>query len=168
MMKIGIDFVLSAVAAMGFAIFFNIPRRVIPIAGITGGSGWVVSVVLQKLGVGTVWAFFAAAVLVSFLAEIFARKTQNPSTLFSIPGIYPLVPGYGLYNTMYHFTAGEMNTGIMILMQTLGVAGAIAVGIITMNSIWSVNKKLTAKKHSELTGAGKDVSSDDALDKLFE
>ena len=95
MSKLIIDFLLAGAAAMGFAIFFNIPRKVIPLVGITGGSGWVLSIIIQKVGIDTGWAFFTAAVLVSFLAEIFARKTHNPSTLFSIPGIYPLVPGYG-------------------------------------------------------------------------
>lgn len=168
MSKLIIDFLLAGAAAMGFAIFFNIPRKVIPLVGITGGSGWVLSIIIQKVGIDTGWAFFTAAVLVSFLAEIFARKTHNPSTLFSIPGIYPLVPGYGLYSTMYYFTRGEVNLGVVTLMRTLSTAGAIAVGIITMSSIWSITKKMKANKERMQKEQYAKEHNEDSLDKMFE
>lgn len=168
MMKLVIDFLLSGIASMGFAIFFNIPRRVIPMVGITGGSGWVLSIIIQKLEVSSNWAYFAAAVLVSFLAEIFARKTHNPSTLFSIPGIYPLVPGYGLYSTMYYFTRGEVNLGVVSLLQTLSAAGAIAVGIITMSSFWTIMKKRRADKERTKKEQYEKEHNEDSLDKMFE
>ena len=168
MSKLIIDFLLAGAAAMGFAIFFNIPRKVIPLVGITGGSGWVLSIIIQKVGIDTGWAFFTAAVLVSFLAEIFARKTHNPSTLFSIPGIYPLVPGYGLYSTMYYFTRGEVNLGVVTLMRTLSTAGAIAVGIITMSSIWSITKKMKANKERMQKEQYAKENNEDSLDKIYE
>lgn len=168
MTKVLIDFVFSAVAAMGFAIFFNIPRKVIPLVGITGGAGWVLSIIIPKLGLGSAWAFFAGSILVSFLAEIFARKTHNPSTLFSIPGIYPLVPGYGLYKTMYHFTRSEVTEGVKVLLNTLSVSGAIAVGIITMSSIWGITKKVRARKEQLKHKRSFADNNEDSLDKMFE
>ncbi len=168
MIKLLIEFVFSAVAAMGFAIFFNIPRKVIPLVGITGGAGWLLSVIMLRYGSGSAWAYFLASILVSYLAEIFARKTHNPSTLFSIPGIYPLVPGYGLYKTMYHFTRSEISQGVNVLLSTLTTSGAIAVGIITMSSIWGITK--TIKRNNDRMRTGKKIAeiSEDSIDKMFE
>ncbi len=168
MMDLITNFILSAVASMGFAVFFNIPKKVVPLVGITGGSGWVLSVIMIRFNLGSAWAYFIASILVSFLAEIFARKTHNPSTLFSIPGIYPLVPGYGLYKTMYHFTGGEVSQGVTSLLWTLTNSGAIAVGIITMSSIWGINKKLKLKKDSRQSTRRSNDITEDSLDKMFE
>lgn len=168
MINLLVDFLFSGAAAMGFAIFFNIPRRAIPLVGITGGAGWVCSVLISKLDAGAAWPYLFGSIAVSFLAEIFARKTHSPSTLFSIPGIYPLVPGYGLYKTMDYFTGGDVSQGVTVLLSTMKTSGAIAVGIITMSSIWNINKRINKKKNRIKISGENSESYEDSFEKIFE
>ena len=53
-------------------------------------------------------------------------------------------------------------------MRTLSTAGAIAVGIITMSSIWSITKKMKANKERMQKEQYAKEHNEDSLDKMFE
>ena len=67
---------------------------------------WLVYLVLPEGNVA-VRCFFATMV-VETLAQIFARVFKAPATIFLIIGIIPLVPGGGIYYTMYALLGGDM------------------------------------------------------------
>lgn len=140
------DFISSFIATVGFAIFFNIQKKVLVWVGLVGTVGWMLSVSLIEKNTGAAWSYMIAAMAVAFLAEFFAIETKNPSTIFSIPGIYPLVPGYGLYKTMYYFTNNEMELGLETMVQTIAKAGAIAVGLLIIASMSNIRKKIIERK----------------------
>lgn len=83
----------SAVAAVGFAILFNVPRRTLPGCAIAGAVGHGLRTLLVEWGVMLELATLAGAIVVGFLAEFFARHQQTPAAVFSVPGVIPLVPG---------------------------------------------------------------------------
>lgn len=145
-MKILFHFICSFLSTVGFAVFFNTPKKVLVWVGLTGAVGWMMSLFLIRLGTAPAWAYLLATLSVAFLAETFAIRTKSPSTLFSIPGIYPLVPGYTLYQTMYYFTKNQLDVGLIALLDTLKNAGAIALGIIIMSSLGNFRKKFYDKK----------------------
>ncbi len=147
MIKILISFACAFAATLGFAIFLNIPRHLLVRVGLVGGIGWTVSSLLIQNGSGAAWAYLVAAFAVAFLAESLAIHTKNPSTLFSIPGIYPLVPGYALFQTMFYFTRSETDQGLDAMINVLKNAGAIALGIIIVYSLGNLRKKWIAKKN---------------------
>ncbi len=149
MMTYGLQFLGAFVATVGFAIFFNAPRKILPWVGLVGAIGWILSVLLIQNDTGSAWAYMIASMAVAFIAEVLAVRTKNPSTLFSIPGIYPLVPGYGLYQTMYYFTIHDVSLAAQTLLQTLGNAGAIALGIIVITSLSSIRKKWINNKQTD-------------------
>lgn len=99
-MSMILHFLFSGVATAGFAVFFNAPLYLLLPAGITGGIGWIVYVYLFNFTTNAVFAGFIAAALVSACSETLARKLKQPAIVFVIPGILPLIPGIGLYNTM--------------------------------------------------------------------
>lgn len=87
------DALWSAVAAAGFAVLFNVPRRTLPGCAIAGAVGHGLRTLLVEWGVTLEPATLAGAVVVGFLAEFFARRWQTPSPVFTVPGVIPLVPG---------------------------------------------------------------------------
>lgn len=83
----------SAVAAAGFAILFNVPRRTLPGCAIAGAVGYGLRTLLVEWGMMLELATLAGAIVVGFLAEFFARRWQTPAAVFTVPGVIPLVPG---------------------------------------------------------------------------
>ena len=147
-----LEFVGAFAATVGFAIFFNASRKSLLWVGTTGAVGWILSVLLLKQNMTSAWAYLIASMGVAFFAEFFAIQTKNPSTVFSVPGIYPLVPGYGLYQTMYYFTIKEIDLATNTMLETLSNAGAIALGIIVISSLRNIRKQwITKKRHMTQT-----------------
>ena len=99
-MMLFLQFLFAFASTVGFSIIFNIPRRHIFTAAFGGGCGWLTYRYLLSTGETMVIACFIGACVVALLSEIFCRIFKEASTVFVIPGILPLVPGAGMYNTM--------------------------------------------------------------------
>ena len=54
---------------------------------------------------------------------------KTPVTVFLLTGIFPLVPGAGIYYTAYYFIQGENAFSLANGISTFKVAVALAVGI---------------------------------------
>ena len=53
-----------------------------------------------------------------------------PATVFIVTGIFPIVPGAGIYYTAYSLIVSDMALFQQKGMETLVLAGAIAIGIL--------------------------------------
>ena len=62
-------------------------------------------------------------------ARICAVLLKTPVTVFLLTGIFPLVPGAGIYYTAYYFIQGENALSLANGISTFKVAVALAVGI---------------------------------------
>ncbi len=99
-MSLFAHFMFATVATAGFAVFFNVPLKLLLPPAVVGGIGWVVYLVIMEVTNNMSLSGFLAAASVSAMSEVLARKMYQPAILFVIPGILPLIPGIGLYNTM--------------------------------------------------------------------
>lgn len=149
------NFFFSSLATIGFSIFFNSPVKSLIPAGTIGGIGWTVSITLLNFSGNAILANSFAAALISLLSEILARKMKYPAIIFVIPGILPLIPGLGLYNTMLSLVNGNYTSAISIGTNALFVSASIAMGILLITSLVKTyyiilfkikNKKLQLKK----------------------
>ena len=61
------------------------------------------------------------------------RKT--PVTVFLICGIFPLVPGAGIYYTAYYFIMGDNAMALSKGIETIKIAVAIALAIVFVFSM---------------------------------
>ena len=107
-----------------------------------GGIAWVVYLLCAPSG-SVIFQNLMAAVSVAIFSEIMARVFKTPSTVFLIVGILPMVPGGGIYYTMEYCIQGNMPMFLEKLVSTLGVAGAIAVGVSLVSSVVRI---ITANK----------------------
>ena len=98
--NIFIQFVAGFVVSLSFSIFFNAPRKSLFSCGIIGAIGWLVHVVTNLLLSDVVVSSFLGAVCVGVLSTNASRILKLPATIFIYTGMVPLVPGYGMYNTM--------------------------------------------------------------------
>ena len=86
------------------------------------------------------------------MSEYLARKLKQPAIVFVIPGIIPLVPGLGMYNTMLYLVQNDYNLAISKGADVLFVGGAISLGVLIVTSIvrsinlFEMKKKLLLKE----------------------
>ena len=94
-------FIISVCAIIGYGIYFNVPKKALLFSALSGSIGWIISEIFKDhilvLNVG----IFAGALFVGFSGEVLARIMKLPSTVFIITGIISLVPGAGMYYTMF-------------------------------------------------------------------
>ncbi|MGL4736856.1 MAG: threonine/serine exporter family protein [Cellulosilyticaceae bacterium] len=131
--------IVAFFATVSFSVLFHIPRKQCMCCGITGATGWLCYLIATNRGVSVVMASFVATAALTALARVFAVQRRTPITLFLIAGIFPLVPGAGIYYTAYHFIMGENQLAMDKGLETVKIAVAIAMGIVC---IFSLSSKL--------------------------
>lgn len=120
----------SFLTALGFSVLYNIPRKTIIPAGITGGLGWTVYFfIVNYFGILDFIATIIASFIIAFASQIFARRLKTPVIVFTLPGLIPLVPGGAAYNMMRAFVEGNTELGFQFATTTFLTAGALALGL---------------------------------------
>ncbi len=121
---------VSFVSVVAFAVLFHAPRQEWAWCGLTGMAGWAAYWLLVQMEQGVVTASLVAAVVLALLSRILAVVRRCPMTVFIMGGIFPLVPGAGIYYTVYYFIMGEEGQCLAKGVETLKIAAAIAIGIV--------------------------------------
>lgn len=129
------NFVFAFFGTMGFTIMFNSPKNSVVKASTIGALGWTLYLFTINQGQSAISASFVGAMTVGLLGELFASKFRSPATVFVIPGIIPLVPGYGIYYTMTSIITKSYETATTKGFEALFVALAIATALIITSTI---------------------------------
>ena len=87
-----------------------------------------------------VLASFLSALAIAFVSHVFARVFKAPVTVFLIAGILPTVPGAGMYRIVYYIIENDREMCGYYLLQTLEIAGMIALAIFIMDTIFRFRK----------------------------
>lgn len=125
-----IEAIVAVFATISFAILFNAPRKEVLYCGLTGALAWTVYYGMTQDGINSVLASLVASFALTVLARAFAVIRKNPVTVYILPGIFPLVPGAGIYYTAYYLFIGNNEMSGFKGLETLEIAGAIVFGII--------------------------------------
>ena len=134
---------------IAFSIVFGMPKNLLKYATIVGVVSWVIYSYLLYIEVDIVLQAFITGLIVAGMSHIFARVLKAPVTIFLVPGILPLVPGGPIYRSVYYFINDNSNLGNMYFTQTLQIAGAIAMSIFIMDSIFRQTRRYTKRQDYE-------------------
>ncbi|HHP50635.1 MAG TPA: threonine/serine exporter [Moorella mulderi] len=129
-----LQFLSALTATAGFSILFNIPPRAIGAAAFSGALGWTGYLLIREIHGSPIMATFVGALIIGMMGEVFARTLKNPTTVFVIPAMLPLVPGGSAYRTMLALMQGRESEAIFLGLQTIGMAIALAVGLVMVAS----------------------------------
>lgn len=122
--------ILSAVVGtVSFSVLFGVPREYYPYCGFIGGAGWLVYCLAELFLPGSGPCFLATAVVI-LLSRTAAVVKHCPVTIFLIAGIFPLVPGAGVYWTVYHIVMEELFLAVSTGYSAMKEAIAIVMGIV--------------------------------------
>lgn len=129
----------SALAATGFAILFNVPRRTLIGCALGGAIGHSTRALLMHFGLDIEVATLFGAAVIGLVGVLFARRWRVPVTIFTISAAVTLVPGGFAYRTMIgiiELSIADPTAGSTILVSTIIngiktglILGAIAAGI---------------------------------------
>lgn len=87
-------------AALGFAVLFNVPQRTLWVIYLLGALGGALKFFAISLGGGIILGSFFGAMLVGFLSIYAAHFRHAPAFVFAIPAVIPMVPGAFAYRMM--------------------------------------------------------------------
>ena len=123
---------LSACAGTAaFAVLFGADREHYLPAGIIGAVGWVLYLLLVRYaGATPTIATLLAALLVCLLSRIAAIQYRSPAQVFLLCGIFPLVPGAGIFWFTYYLTDAQFDLSSHTGWTAVKIAIAIVLGII--------------------------------------
>ena len=111
------------------------PRKSLPFCGLVGAVGWFVYELAVMLGADSAAASLLAVIPLTLLTRVFAIVLKMPVTVFLLSGIFPLVPGAGIYYTAYYFIQGNNALALSNGISTFKVAVALAIGITLVLSV---------------------------------
>lgn len=114
-----------------FALLFGADREHYVPAGVIGAIGWVLYLILvRQAGATPAQATLAASTLVCILSRIAAIPFRSPAQVFLLCGIFPLVPGAGIFWFTYYLTDAQFALSSQSGWVACKVAIAIVLGII--------------------------------------
>lgn len=129
-MEFIIQFLVAGFATLSFAVLFSAPRKELLYCGFTGAFGWILYYLLVQFDMGVVFPSFVATLCLTILARIFAVIRSTPVTVYLLTGIFPLVPGAGIFYTAYYLFTNNQAISYSKGIETFEVAGTIVLGII--------------------------------------
>ncbi|MDO5714942.1 MAG: threonine/serine exporter family protein [Tissierellia bacterium] len=136
------QFLIAAIATSGFCLYFKVPKKAIPISCFISGWIWVMFDYLQHHVDSYILPGFLAAFCIGCASELCAIFFKKPVTVFSLPCLIPLVPGAGMYYTMYHFIEGSYDLMMDIATKTFFTAASLSLGIISSTTVIHVIKSI--------------------------
>lgn len=120
----------ATLGSAAFALLFGTPEPFYLECGLTGGGGWLLyRLLIEGTPLSSGWATFFAALAVALYSRVAAVRRRCPTTVFLIAGIFPLVPGAGIYWTVYYLVTGELSLAWASGAAALKAAFAIVLAI---------------------------------------
>lgn len=142
-----IQFIVSMFAVISFAIIFSAPKKELILCGLTGSICWIVYFAIVQADMSNVFASLISTIVLTIFARSFAVVKKQPVTLYLLSGIFPIVPGAGIYYTAFYLITGDSAQFSSYGINTFEVAAAIVFGIIFGFAVpQNVLNKLPSKK----------------------
>ena len=146
------------VGTIGFGLLFSLHPKKLPTIAIGGAVVTFVLVIAEQIvPSGRFFVFFTemiASIFAEILSEILARVQKAPTAIFLLPFLIPLVPGGGLYRTMFNLVKGDYTLFNVYFSSTIESGLGIAVGMVFAGIFFriiyycyaQIKKRFTEKK----------------------
>ena len=139
--------IAAFVGTMGFAVLYGVPRSEYLHASVCSAVGWMTYLVVLRLAGSTVVeASFVATLVVVLVSRFMAVDRRCPVIVFQICGVFPLIPGAGIFWTVYYLVNKQLSDASTSGFTALGISVAIVLGIIFMTSIPGKFFKIVKRK----------------------
>ena len=134
MVNIILDIIYCFTASYFYAMLMNAPKTTLIHSSLTASIGYILYETSVKYG-SPMLGFFLGTTVIASLGEIFARKFKMPATIFIFPGVIPIVPGLGLYETILAFVEDDIFLALETGVTTILNIGCMAVAMAMVSLI---------------------------------
>ncbi|MCX7773855.1 MAG: threonine/serine exporter family protein [Clostridia bacterium] len=135
-------FILAFVGSIAPAMVINIEKRILLWAGLGGALGFCIALALHPDSLSlSVTQTFVGTVVVGIYSELMAKYLKAPSTVFCVPGIFPLVPGVTAYQTVQSLVENKTQQATIYALNTVFKAFTIAFGIMIVTALFRFVRK---------------------------
>ncbi len=128
-----IDAAFSAIAAIGFAVISNPPKKAVAVSALLSAVGHSFRYfLLYDLNMNIAVATLCAALIIGLMSVAFARIIRCPSEVFTFPSLLPMVPGmyaYRMFLSFAKFTRTEDTSLYTQLIEDIFANGMTALFI---------------------------------------
>lgn len=150
-----LETIVSFISTLGFGIIFNIKGKKLFFAALGGGLSWFIYALCLNIGLTEISALFLSSVVFSSYSEIFARILKTPVTTLVVCALIPLVPGGGMYYTMFEAVTGNINKALELGLNTMASAGILALGVIFVSTLTRLI--MSHKRKLEIKNLGQNI-----------
>lgn len=134
MLELLLQMTCSFWGTLMFSVLFNVQKRYFIGCGFAGMAGWMCYYFCQNTFSPAMSCFFGTIIIV-ICSRFLSIRMKCPITVFLVPGIFPLVPGAGVYNTAYNLVMGMTSLAAECGIEALKNAFGIVLGIVLMLSV---------------------------------
>ena len=124
------DAIFAGIAALGFALLFNVPRQALLACVLFGASAHAIRALLMHLNVPIEWASFIAATLLGLATVPWSRKVVIPRIVVTVAAVIPMIPGVYAYKTMTSLMELHHKGYSIELQQTMVENGLLTIFIL--------------------------------------
>ena len=126
------------VACLGFVILFNVHDWGSVLCALGSALTWIVYLLCSRAGFSIYSANFFSEVVAAVYSEGMGRWRKCPVTSYLVISSIPLLPGAGIYYTMSIGLSGSVQAALQKGLETAGIAGSLAVGILLVSTVFRV------------------------------
>jgi uncharacterized membrane protein YjjB (DUF3815 family) len=131
------DAMFAAVPAVGFAMVFNVPKKMLIYCAVGGAFAHSLRFLLMHFGLHIEWATLMASSSMGFVGLYWSRKRYIPRPVFTVASVIPMIPGSFAFTTIIGLveinTAGYSVELMEIVtengLKTLFILGALSFGL---------------------------------------
>jgi len=132
--KYFLEMIFCFLAAYFYAMIMNAPKKTLIYSSVVASLGYMVYNYCVNQGSPRL-GFFLGTTVIAFFGEIFARKFKMPATIFIFPALIPIVPGFGLYQTIFALVEDNIFQALKTGVNTFLNIGAMAVAMAMVSLI---------------------------------
>lgn len=155
-MQTVIGLLTAVLGSAGYAILFNVRKRIVVLAAAGGALCWGVYLLAGLLTPSVFLCTFAGSAVVAIWSEVLARVEKTPAQQYLIIGLIPLVPGGTLYYAMSALVREDWAQAQVYGYRTTAFVLGIAAGVSLTLSLWDMVR--SARQRLQ-TGSGTEEKS---------
>ncbi len=133
-----VQMMAAFLGTLGFSALFGAPRKYYVICGLVGMIGWATYIFSDSI--------WFASMVVAIVSHLVAVMMRCPVTVPLICGIIPLVPGGGLFWSLYYLLGNHLrlafDSGVIAVKATIAIAGGIILGAAIFDRLLKKKRKV--------------------------
>ena len=143
------DAFFAAIPAVGFAMLFNVPPRLLGYCALAGAMAHAGRFLLLQMGVSLELATFAVSVMIGSLAIYWSGRKAVPQQCFSVPAVIPMIPGKFIFAAMIgmvevnlaeHTSPADLAAVAQSALKGTAILAALAAGVALPQMVMSRRK----------------------------